>query len=252
MYGPFDLVDKVKRYFWFSQEELKAILITVVALAFIIGFKDGRETAAIDAFWFYNLLICLLVVGITVFVHLAAQRIVGLDAGFRVEYKVWWYGLLIGVIMAFVTRGNIWVLLPGGIFLHHLAIHRLGYFRYGTNTLAMAMTALAGPVANILLATFIKTLQVWFGLPVTNVLLLDKLILFSWAFAIWTLLPIPPLNGALILFKSRLMYAFVFGTIAGYGALVLFGIFSFIFAFIIGAICWLLFYILFEKEAWKF
>jgi len=252
MYGPFDLVDKVKRYFWFSQEEWKSILITILALTFIIGFNDGRKTGAIDSFWFYNLFICLIVVVIVVLVHLAGQRIVGLDAGFRVEYKVWWYGIIIGLVMALVTRGNIWVILPGGILIHHLSIHRLGYFRYGTNTLAMAMTALAGPLANILLATFLKTLEIWFNVPVSSVLLLDKLIVFSWVYAIWSLVPIPPLNGALILFKSRLMYAFIFGTIGGYAVLVMFGIYSFIFAFIIGAIFWLLFYILFERGAWSF
>jgi len=114
------------------------------------------------------------------------------------------------------------------------------------------MTALAGPLANILLATFLKTLEIWFNVPVSSVLLLDKLIVFSWVYAIWSLVPIPPLNGALILFKSRLMYAFIFGTIGGYAVLVMFGIYSFIFAFIIGAIFWLLFYILFERGAWSF
>jgi len=250
MYGILDLIDKVKRYFKFSRDELVSIIITILCLTFIIGFNDGRETTALDSFWFYHLFISLIIVAITVFVHLGGQRIIGLHSGFRIEYKLWWYGLILGIIITLVTRGSVWILLPGGIFLHHLAVHRLGYFRYGTNTLAMAMTGLAGSVSNILLATIIKTLELWFGFPVSSSLFLSKLIIFNWIYALFNFIPIPPLDGALILFRSRLTFAFIFGTIAGYAVLILFGIFSFILALIIGGLFWLIFYLVFEKGAW--
>jgi len=250
MYGIFDLIDKIKRYFKFSRSELVSFVITVLCLTFIIGFNDKSDTTTIGAFWFYNMFVSLLVVGITVFVHIAGQRIIGLQNGYRVEYKMWWFGLILGIVIALVSRGNVWFILPGGIYLHHLAIHRLGYFRYGTNTLSLAMTALAGSIANILLATFVKTLEVWFGLPVSTSLFLNKLIIFNWVYALFTLLPIPPLDGALILFRSRLTFAFIFGCIAGYAILILFGIYSFLLALVIGTLFWLLYYLLFEQKAW--
>jgi Zn-dependent protease len=251
MYGFYDLIDKIKRYIGFSGEEWKAVIITILAVTFMLGFNDGRPTSTIDSYWVYNLAICLLVVIITIMVHLIGQRIVGLHAGFRVEYKVWWYGLLLGIIITLVSRGNIWwVILPGGIYLHHMAIHRLGYFRYGTNTLAMAMAALAGSLANILLVTAIKTTEVWFGVPVSSIYFLDKLIIFGWVYAFVNLLPIPPLDGSIILFRSRSIFVALFATIGGYAILVLLGIYSFVLAAIIGAIAWIIFYVLFEKEAW--
>lgn len=250
MYGTYDLWDKIKRYIWLTAEEWTAVIITILAVTFIIGFNDGRATTSIDSFWFYNLLICFAVVLITVLVHLIGQRIAGLHAGFRVEYKIWWYGLVIGIIVTLLTRGHLWIILPGGIYLHHMAQHRLGYFRYGTNTLAMAMAALAGSIANILFVTAIKTTEVWFGFPVSSNLFLSKLVLFGWIYALFNLIPIPPLDGATILFRSRSLFVLLFGTIAGYAILVLLGVFSFVIAFIIGIVCWLIFYVSFEKEAW--
>ncbi|MFH1317183.1 MAG: hypothetical protein ABII01_06690 [Candidatus Woesearchaeota archaeon] len=250
MYGLIDLIDKVKRYFWFSFDEIKAVIITILALTFIVGFNDGRATSALDAYWAYNLAISFVVVVIVVMVHLTGQRIIGLHSGFRVEYKIWWYGIILGIVVALVTRGNIWLAIPGGIYMHHLAIHRLGYFRYGTNTLAMSMTGLAGSLANIILATMIWSLESIFGLPILSIPILDKLILFSWIYALLNLLPIPPLDGALVLFRSRLTYMFIFGSVLGYAIFLLFNIQSIILGLLVGGLVWLIYYLLFEKGAW--
>ena len=248
----YDLTDKFKRYGKFTPYEIRGIITIILVSAFIISFNKWGEGDNFDFnVGMMNFLMAVIIAAITVMVAQFAHRLSGLQGGFRVEYRTWYLGLVIGLIMIFLSRGAIWLILPGGIFIHHMSAHRLGFFRYGTNTFAIGMAALAGPLANIILATAIKTLEVWFSIPVTQIYFLNTLIFFNWAYALYNLLPIPPLPGSAILFQSRMIYAFIFGSVAGYFALLAAGIYSFVFALLIGVVIWLLYYIIFERFSWK-
>jgi Zn-dependent protease len=82
--------------------------------------------------------------------------------------------------------------------------------------------------------------------------LLNKLFIFNLAFAVWNLLPIPPLDGSKLFFHSRLTFAFIFGSVLGYTVLAGFGVYSWILGLIIGGIIWLLYYVSFEVGAWNY
>lgn len=98
--------DKLKKYFWFSREELTHFGIVVLVLALIYSWNDwGTDTFDI-AFGFKNLLIAILLIGITVFVHHSGQRLYALARGFRAEQKLWWHGLLIALILVMLTNGK--------------------------------------------------------------------------------------------------------------------------------------------------
>jgi len=244
-------VDTVKRYFWFSKEELKSLAIVILVFAFIFSFNEwGDET-----FDFFvgigNLFRAIIIVGLGVFIHQTGQRLAGLKIGFKTEVKIWWYGLMIALILAFVSRGKLLFFAATGMWMHHMAVHRLGHFRYGPNVKAMGVIALMGPVANIIAATFIKFLQVNLHLIPMGSVRAYKFFIFNWIFALVNLLPIPPLDGSRLLFYSRLTYAFVFGTIAGYLVLYSLGIFSYLLGLVIGIAVWLAFYVFFESEWWK-
>ena len=252
MHEHFDLIDKVKRYGSFSRNEIKGLVITIIAFAFIISFRKWGEGATFDfSYGLASLFLSLIIVAITVFTAQVGHRVLGLRHGYRIEFKPWYPGILIGLIMVFLSRGVIWLLLPGGVILHHMAVHRLGYFRYGTNTLGISMVSFAGPLANIILATIVKTPEIWFGIPLSQIPFFDQLVFFNWAYALFALLPIPPLPGSTILFHSRLTYSFIFGSVAGYFVLIIAGIYSFFYAVLIGAIFWLIYYSLFERRFWK-
>ena len=253
MYGYFDLADKIKRYFTLSRDELRAMIVVILAATFIISFKEWGPGDVFDfGYGISRFIIFLIIAGITVFVHIAAQRIAGLHAGHRTEFRIWWFGIIFGLILVIITRGMFWLILPGGILLHHMATHRLGYFRYGTNTMTLAMVSLSGSLANIILATIIKTPEIWFGFPISQIYFLDRLVFFNWVYALFNLLPIPPLDGFNVLYYSRLTYAFIFGSVAGYFLLILAaGVFSFVYALLIGIAVWLLFMLIFEFDWWK-
>ena len=83
------------------------------------------------------------------------------------------------------------------------------------------------------------------------VIFLSSMYAFNLAFAVSTMLPIPPLSGHYMFFASRPWFAFLFGTIFAYATLTLiFEVFSWIWALLLGGLIWLIYYISFEKEAW--
>jgi len=248
MYSFNDLKDKIKNYFKFSKEETKALVISILVLTFIVGFND-RSSSFVLANWLRNFFIILIVIALSVLVHVSSQKIAGLYLGFNVEYQLWWIGIIIGLVFSIISKGRLWLLFPGGILIHHLAAHRLGYFRYGTNILSMSWISVFGPLSNILLGAFFKTLQLWFNL-FPNSTLIDQIFKINLIYALCTLIPIPPLDGAKVFFHSRLIFAFAFGTLFGYLLLLAFHIYSFIGALVIGIIIWLVYYIKFETKFW--
>ena len=238
----------VKQYFRFSKQEIKNLAIVILVFAFIFSFNDWGEETFDFFIGMRNFVIALIVVGISVFIHDAGQKLAALKVGLRAETKIWWYGIIAALVLCFISRGNLMFFAATGMWVHHMAIHRLGSFRYGPNVQAMGVIALMGPVANILAATLVKFLQVNLHIIPMGSPFVDKFFFFSWLFAVLNLLPIPPLDGSRLLFYSRLTYAWIFGAIAGYLLFYALGIYSFVIAFFCGWAVWLLFYIFFERE----
>ena len=128
-----------------------------------------------------------------------------LATGYRVEYKMWSLGLIFAVILAFITNGKFWLLVPGGFMVHHLAGHRLGWFRYGINYWAIALVALAGNLLTVVFIIILKVLSAFTFNPI-----LQKFIIFNIIYTIYNMLPIPPLDVSKIFYGRRMLYAFYF------------------------------------------
>jgi len=234
-----DIIDKTKRYYNFTPSELRNVIITIIVLTFIFSFSQ---------FNIINILNCLIIVTISILVHLYAQRITGLSIGYLSEYRIWTFGLLFAVIVAFISNGGVWLLIPGGIIVHHLAGHRIGFARSGLNYLGIGMVALWGSVGSMFLSIFFKILYAAFPLA-----FLHKAMIFNIGYAVYSILPIPPLNGSRLFFGSRMIYVFSLASIVGGAALLLTNIpiiISVVGSLLIGLVCWILYYIFFEKYAW--
>ena len=244
-------IDTVKRYFRFSKQEIKALSVVVLVFAFIFSYNEWGYEKFDFFIGLKNFIRAIIIVGLGVFIHEAGQRLAALKVGFKTEVRVWWYGIIAALILAILSDGKLLFFAATGVWIHHLASHRLGYFRYGPNVEAFGIIALMGPIANIVAATLVKFLQVNVHLLPMDSVFIQKFFFFNWLFALLNLLPIPPLDGSRLLFYSRLTYAFVFGSIAGYLILYSFGIYSYILALLIGGLVWLLFYVFFESEWWK-
>jgi Zn-dependent protease len=241
-----NFADKFRRYGKFNISEVKAITITIIILTMIVAFNDKSEIFSFSN-WIGNFIIWLAIVSVSVIVKTIGHKLMGTLYGFRVEYKLWWYGLLISLAVMLASAGNIWLLLPGGIIIHHLAVHRIGWWRYGLNMRALALISFSGPLACIIFATFIKTIQLWTPFVPAESILIDRIYLFNLAFAAFSMLPIPPLDGSRIMFNSRLLYSFTAGCIISYAVLAYLQIYSWIFALILGILILSFYYYSFEK-----
>lgn len=236
---------KCNRYFWFSKEELTHYLIVVIGLSLVYSWNSwGGETfSALSGF--QNLALAILLIGVTVFIHHAGQRLAALYFGFRAENRLWWYGLIISLLLAVLSRGKLQFLAVTGTMVYLLPAHRLGAMRYGTNLSTVAKIVLAGPLANIFFSAVIKAF-VWIGLLGS---IGNQLFTLNLWFAALNLLPIPPLDGSKIFYHSRLLYVFLATSILAYVLLFsLFNIYSYILAAFIGILGWLIFYLAFERK----
>ena len=244
-----DMKDKIKRYYFFTKAELRGLIIAIFVIAFIISFKDWGKDSVNVASGFFNLFNSILIVALSMLIHISAQRVWSLATGYRLEWRMWSFGLLIGLIFVFLSNGNIWMILPGGIVIHHMAGHRLGWFRYGINYWALALIALSGPLASITMAVLFKALS---GVIANS--LIQKLIIFNIAYALFSLLPIPPLDGSRTFFGSRMLYSFSTFAIIAASVLLMLDIslwLAVVSSFFIGVVLWILYYVFFEHKAWE-
>jgi len=245
-----DLGSKLRRYYKFTPSELRSFAISILAIAFVISFADWGPGENVDfGIGIFNLFNAILIVTLGFIVHYSVQKIAALSVGYNIEYKMWGYGLLIALLLAFLTRGWFWFIIPGGIIHHHLAGHRLGFFRYGLNYFAVGVSSFMGAVGSLAFVVVLKIINSF-----VNSALIDKAIIFNLLYAVWMVLPIPPADGSRMFFGSRLVYMFGLISVVA-GALLLWTNipvwFSVIGALLIGFIGWLLYYIFWEKGFWK-
>jgi Zn-dependent protease len=241
-----NFADKFYRYGGFNASEIKSISLTILFLTLIVAFNDKSESFSYSS-WSMNFFLWFLIIALCVIIKMFGHKLVGVFYGFRVEYQIWWYGLLIGILITLLTGGSVWLLLPGGIIIYHIAAQRIGWFRYGINMGSLAVISLAGPLALITFATFIKTIQLYTSFIPSESILIDKIFLFCLAFAAFSMLPIPPLDGSRILYHSRMFYVFTAGGMIAYAILAYFKYYSWLVAFIMGIIILFLYYYYYES-----
>ena len=129
LYTFYDWVDRIKRYYKFTRSESVWLLVSVLVMAFIAGFRFEGESFVLSVF-LSNFALSVVAVALAVFVHESAHRIFGLNMGYKTEFKPFLYGLVAGVILAFMTYGKVIFLAYSGVLLNIIEKHRLGYFIY--------------------------------------------------------------------------------------------------------------------------
>ena len=244
-----DLIGKIKKYYNFTKFEIRGFIIAALALAFIISFRDWGADKFDLGIGLFNFFVAISIVAMSILVHDAGQRIWGLAIGYKIEFKLWSPGIILGLIVAFISNGRFWLIIPGTFLLHHLAGHRLGFFRYGINFIGQAMTALAGPLFTLILIIFLKIMHAFFPNP-----FLQKAIMFNVIYNITSMLPIPLLDGGKIFFGSRMIYAFAMPAMIAVTILMIVPIsvfYAIVLSLLIGIVLWLWYYISFERKVWK-
>ena len=186
--------DKLKRYFPFSKTEWKNYALLVLIFALMWSFTEWGEQSFDAATGFKNYLLAVIMVGVSVFIHHAAQRMYGLYFGYRVEHQIWWSGLLAGLLTVLLSNGRVLIFAASSTRCHFMPAHRLGAFRYGPGLRQMGIVAFAGPIANAVIAFLAYLIA-----PV----MLYEFVVFSLLHSLYNMFPIPPLDRLQVFVGTR-------------------------------------------------
>ncbi|MBW2972560.1 hypothetical protein KY359_05990 [Candidatus Woesearchaeota archaeon] len=245
MYGWRNFVDKVKRYYPLESFEKRGLIVTLIILSFIFSFRDWGIERFDWTMGIQNLLITLILVALVLAVREIAHKTIAVWLGYKSQYKGWLLGLVVGLVVAFVSNGYLLFIAPGRMEITHLPIHRLGKGYYELNMKHLGWIAMAGPVATMLLAVLFKSLSVTSAAPVFH-----KAMMISIWIALFDMIPIPPFNGSRTFFGSRFIYVFVLGALIGTAAMLFYlsGIVPIIGGIVLGGLVLLVFFAFVDKR----
>lgn len=237
-----ELKYRLRDFFYFTPTERRETIIAILVMTFVFAYNDGQETFQL-AYWIMNFLKVLVIVIIAVVLHISVQKIASLYTGFRAEFKLWSVGVYLTILVTILTKGKFYLLLIGGITFYQMVMLRIGHFRYGLNLRPSGFIAGLGPLSNLVIATF------WETLALNNIYpeLFHQMTIINLFYAFYSMLPIPNLDGFNMFYGSRLLYAFFFSFVMSYLVLYLLGIYSLIWPVFIAIVCYILFWLYFER-----
>jgi hypothetical protein len=195
-------LSRIKGYFRFNRQELSGLVVAILVTGFIFSFRDWGVDQFELTTGLRNMAILCLVTAITFFFRISVQKIYGLSQGHKAEFKVWWMGLLIALVVAFFSFGRIPLVLLGGTFVAFMIRHRIGEYRYGISYWVNGSVAYWGVMGNLALA-------ILFGMGnyfVPGNYFFQKGLTLNIIMAVGALIPIPQLDGLNIYMGARFLY----------------------------------------------
>lgn len=190
--------------FTFDKAEILGLISTALVTGFIFSFRDWGLDAFDLIYGLRNLITTIFLAALCFAVHISAQKLAAISQGYRAIFKVWYLGLAIMLIVAFVTFGYFPLIIAGGITLAFMERQRIGEKRYGFNFKDNGAITSTGIHANMALATLFAILNLVF--PST---LFIKAIILNVLLSLFSLIPLPQLDGPAIFFGSRNNFFFL-------------------------------------------
>src|SRR3989344_5281741 len=175
-----------------------------------------------------------------------------LATAFIISFNDWGKGSEANIPLGFLNFLSA-VLVVAVSFFIHISVqriwslgtgYRLGWFRYGINWWALGLIAVMGTFATMLLALVFKAAS---GVFVNA--FMQKMIAFNIVYAMYSLLPIPPLDGSKTFYGSRMLYAFSTAGLVAAAVMLTLNIsilIAVVSSLLIAIVLWLLYYIFFE------
>ena len=168
----------------FSRQEIKELLVAWAVLSVILS------RLSLDM-----LPISFLAVGTAFICHELAHKYIAVRNGHFAEFRIWREGLLLAILIAFISQGQFIFAAPGAVYI----------FGYSLSLEANGKISLAGPALNLAVAT-VSLLAFWaYGGP-----LFAALATINGYLGFFNLMPVPPLDGKKIMaWNSQLYYAVI-------------------------------------------
>lgn len=202
-----ELKERVKEFYSFSKQEVYGLVMVIVVLGLVFSFRDWGEDSFDFFFGIKNLVLTIIVVGISTLFRLSWQKIYALAQGYRSEFKVWWPGLIISLVLAFITMGRLPIPFTGTIVNSFMVKQRLGEFRYGYSYEDGAMIGMYGIFGN-LVGAVIFAIGLYF-LPQSY--FFHQALVFNLLMAFVSFLPLPQLDGLQMFFGWKGLYFLLIG-----------------------------------------
>ena len=176
----------------FTKKEIRDLIISVIVLALIFSsFNLG------------NFLTTLFIVLIVFVPHeILGHKIVAQHFGCSAEYRIWFLGLLLGIITALFPVGIIFAA-PGAVYISPIIRKKFAFSVAHLTKREYGLISLAGPAVNIIIGIGLLVISSFF--PLELFVLSAKL---SFFLAFFNLIPIFPLDGWKILAWNKTVWLF--------------------------------------------
>ncbi len=193
---------RLKQFYEFSSQERSSLLIGILITAFIFSFRDWGEQQLDITTGLLNLFLVLIIATISILFRLSCQKVYGLSQGLKAEFKVWWPGIIVALLLAIISNGRLPLILLGTMAVSFMVKQRLGEFRYGFSFIENAMIAFWGIIGNLIMAGLFAL-----GLYLSpHTYLFSKGLALNIIMAFCSLIPLPQLDGLAIFWGSRPLY----------------------------------------------
>jgi hypothetical protein len=215
----------------FSRKEAKYLFITILVMTLALGFNDGQPSFDLN-YWMGNLVGIFLIVAFSFLIHQIAHKLTARSFHFDTHFK-WWgveylspkrgiakykkdfpkrvsffgkkfvietlpIGIIISLIVMIFSNGHLFFLAIGEYTLVLRRKARFGKKYVHIRDYDDAMIALSGPMSHVFLM-FVAAIF-------NNNGIFDTFIFINSLLALFYMIPIHNLDGAKVLFGSRLLY----------------------------------------------
>lgn len=171
----------------FSRDEVRDIFIAIISMTVVLAYPN-----------FLNLLPSAFVVVVSSFLlHELAHKFVAMRYGARAYFKLWPFGVVVGLIFMFIPPLKI--LAPGSVVIYSqkFAKWKRRFEKYSHRTeitiKEVGIIAVVGPLVNIILA--LVAWGLYNTIFLSNLFLAYFVMINSWL-AVVNLIPVKPLDGA--------------------------------------------------------
>ena len=250
-----EIAARVERHYRFSKSELFRLSMTAFVAAFCLTLSEGwgfftfvKEQSALG--YLLNLVFVFAIAWVSLFIHFSAQKIVGLKLGYVSTYEYWPLGLILSVMISFLSFGFIPLFFTGSLVVDVNKKLRIGRFRYGIMQKDIGIMAFSGLLATML--AVLVAMAVY--LPAQNPFLFS-IIAVNLLIGLFSLIAIPTFaktgggtSGLYLLIASRWVFVMVATFFLVFSALALIAkLFSLIIALVLAILAAVIYYRTYES-----